>query len=308
MRVAKLTAGTLVIALLAGCKASSSVPSTPPISTVHFGPLSVTASADAIFWLHLLGFGLTLLLGVGITYWLTTVRSVRANGQTQAWHRWTRNWRRSSLAVALLGAGSAASAWLEARWEASGTFALLCGLTAGMPIGMLLSARRRNDKLSQLTLSDIELPVGTLVEMLSEREHHAREYAAVELTRILTGILPVEYEALTDAQRKTLYRQLDGTDPLLSRAILNAVGRLEDTHALPYVEKLVTAQSRTASDHPDHYAAIDCMFHLRQKTAEARPGQVLLRPADAADASLLRPAVDQASDTSLLVRPAGANE
>ena len=153
--------------------------------------------------------------------------------------------------------------------------------------------------------------IGPLASLL-EHEEPVRSAAIEALTRLLPRLQENDEFHLNTRQRACLYRALKRTSaekemPFLL-TILDALKRIGDEEALPYVRQLAEAEAVTQNQRCIRQAAQECLSFLREQTQRQQANQFLLLPASATD-MLVRPVAGaREEDTGELLRPLYSGE
>lgn len=203
---------------------------------------------------------------------------------------------------------------------------LVLGFTAAT-LGMAIWKHETYaETLTELDETDTQA-VGALIEALNYSNIY-RE-AEAKLVALLPHLRPEDAVLLTEAHYTGLYQALSGSNAALILAILKALEQIGTSEAIPYVETLAgeipeaarydlrivlhgsrACHSEAIRPESDNQrireAAQACLSVLRQRAAQERAAQTLLRPANAPilPHTLLRPAAGGAAvDTRLLLRP-----
>ena len=127
--------------------------------------------------------------------------------------------------------------------------------------------------------------IGSLAEVLDWPAPRAQKIATHLLTMLLPYVTQDDWELLTPAQRYALYQRLDPryikSEPDLILALLKGIQNLQDTEALPAVERLSGMRAWTTVKRNVRLAAMVCqdVLEMRENEDAARISQEALREA-----------------------------
>ncbi len=152
--------------------------------------------------------------------------------------------------------------------------------------------------------------VGDLALVLAiGHQADARQAAQNSLLKLLPTVDRQVYDELDASERDAMREVCSSTASVpLALALLHAFERLEDTDALPHVQRIADGRCRAAGDARVTEAARSCLGALSAASARERQVATLLRPADGAPTdTLLRPAGGAPKEPAeQLLRPAPA--
>ena len=115
-----------------------------------------------------------------------------------------------------------------------------------------------------------------------------------------------EAQTFAPREQKMLRNLILLHNPPLNVAVLEALARIEDTGAIPNVERVL----KTAGDNEVRTAAEACLIQLNAAKAAERESGILLRPSQNTDGekTLLRPTTVKPEDENELLRPSDEEE
>jgi hypothetical protein len=166
-----------------------------------------------------------------------------------------------------------------------------CVLSTFLVSRMFRAKQRYKTAMQSLMKSEDLRVVGPLTEALSTSD--TRSIAASALCRLLPRLQFGDAHLLNEKQRRSLYRELEGTDTDLILAILKAFEQVGDSKDLPYVERLAQAAAERPTGGRLLAEAQHCLLFLKARAEHEHTRQTLLRAASASDTPpdvLLRPA------------------
>ena len=179
---------------------------------------------------------------------------------------------------------------------------------------LTLTNQHRLLALKLAKLNDVRC-VGRLAEALEWPDVTVRRLAISALTGLLPRMVASDAVLITARQRGNLHRMLNldsaRSAPEFVCSILKALEQIGDAASVPYVEQLVKIQPPSPRLRRVRDAAGDCMPFLQNRAALNQSSQTLLRASSAAIVGgeiLVRPAnAADATDHELLLR-AGSHE
>jgi hypothetical protein len=155
--------------------------------------------------------------------------------------------------------------------------------------------------------------VSSLISSLDRGSRKVRAMAQAALTRLLPKLTDGDRGLLTEEHRANLigalrpyYEAYHDKPPDLEylRAVLHALELIGDETSAEHMEALANSPTRAETRKPVVAAAREAAQRLRARLEREKPGQVLLRAAEAADDTLLRPAFTTSSEKpEQLLRP-----
>jgi len=164
-------------------------------------------------------------------------------------------------------------------------------------------------------LLDSESPeaIGPLSLALHIDDMALRVEVVEALLRLLPRLSSEDMARIDEWQRANLYLVLDmrraADDYALIMSLLQALKRVGDVEALPYVRRLADAPIRFNEQERVRAAAWQCLPDLERLAARRAEASRLVRPAAAPTTPLLRPAHNgDPVDPQILLRPGAAEE
>jgi hypothetical protein len=193
------------------------------------------------------------------------------------------------------------------NWPMAGLWGVLAVLATQLHRFCL--SPKQTEAARKLATHDDVRGVGPLAEALEWPDSDIQMVASRALTRLLPRLQATDAGLLNAAQRANLYRKLNpyqsGHHVELQLAILKAMEQVGDEAAVPYVQRLAGSITLTWHQKRVRQAAQDCLPYLKDRAAQLRVSQTLLRASSATTVTpdmLLRPAENTSNAPEQLLR------